>query len=213
MPLPSFNELGDLPEGRQVAPLDEVLARFGSGTAQRPDVTDRLRRIFSLAVATGHLDRLVIFGSYVSDIAEPNDVDVLLVMHNDFTTESCPAESLVLFDHARADQELGAKCLLGPSRDAAGRAAGAAPDSLGTEAGRPPPRYCGGPAMIQNDQELKVTQERIAYFIDLLARLRQSSRPEELALVTSGYRAEVERMQREMLDYLTQPAAPTAKAG
>jgi hypothetical protein len=68
--------------------------------------------------------------------------------------------------------------------------------------------------VIQNDQELAVTRERIAYFLDLLARLRVSSRPEELALVTSGYRAEVERMQREMLDYLTQPAAPTtAKAG
>ena len=68
--------------------------------------------------------------------------------------------------------------------------------------------------MIQNDQELAVTRERIAYFLDLLARLRISSRPEELALVTSGYRAEVERMLREVLDYLTQPATPTAaKAG
>lgn len=66
--------------------------------------------------------------------------------------------------------------------------------------------------MIQNDQELAVTRERIAYFLDLLARLRVSSRPEELPLVTGGYRAEVERMQREMLDYLTH-AAPTAKAG
>lgn len=66
--------------------------------------------------------------------------------------------------------------------------------------------------MIQNDQELAVTRERITYFVDLLARLRESSRPEELAQVTSGYRAEVERMQREMLDYLTQPAH-SAKAG
>jgi hypothetical protein len=64
--------------------------------------------------------------------------------------------------------------------------------------------------MIQNDEELAVTRERIAYFLDLLARLRVSSRPQELALVSSGYRAEVERMQREVLDYLTQPAA---KAG
>jgi hypothetical protein len=108
MPLPGFNELGDLPEGRHVASLDEVLARFGSGTPQRQAVTDRLRRICSLALATGHLDRLVIFGSYVSDVPQPNDVDVILVMRNDFATESCPAESLVLFDHARADEELGA---------------------------------------------------------------------------------------------------------
>jgi hypothetical protein len=68
--------------------------------------------------------------------------------------------------------------------------------------------------MIQNDQELKVTRDRFSYLLDLLARLRAGSRPEELALVSGGYRAEVERMQREALDYLTRPAAATAaKAG
>lgn len=108
MALPGFNEHGDLPAGRHLASLDEVLARFGAGTSQRAAVTGRLRRLYHLAVATGHLDRLVIFGSYVSDVAEPNDIDVILVMKNDFATERCPAESLVLFDHARADDELGA---------------------------------------------------------------------------------------------------------
>ncbi len=68
--------------------------------------------------------------------------------------------------------------------------------------------------MIQNDQELQVTRERISYLLDLLARLRVSSRPEELGLVSGGYRAEVERRQREALDYLTLPASQTtAKAG
>ncbi len=66
--------------------------------------------------------------------------------------------------------------------------------------------------MIQNDQELKVTRERVSYLLDLLGRLRVSCRPEELALVTSGYRAEVEQMQREVLDYLTQPSPTSAKA-
>lgn len=64
--------------------------------------------------------------------------------------------------------------------------------------------------MIQNDQELRVTRERISYLLDFLERLRTSSRPEELGLVSGGYRAEVERMQEEVLDYLTQPIA---KAG
>ena len=67
--------------------------------------------------------------------------------------------------------------------------------------------------MIQNDQELKVARDRVSYLLDLLARLRVSSRPEELVLVSRGYRAEVERMQREVLDYLTQPLTVTAKAG
>jgi len=38
----------------------------------------------------------------VSDVADPNDVDVILVMHDDFLPENCSAESCVLFDHVRA---------------------------------------------------------------------------------------------------------------
>ena len=71
-------------------------------------MTNRLRRIHSLAVAARHLERLVIFGSYVSDVAEPNDVDLILVMRSDFAIEECPADCLVLFDHALADEEMGA---------------------------------------------------------------------------------------------------------
>jgi hypothetical protein len=67
--------------------------------------------------------------------------------------------------------------------------------------------------MIQNDTELAATQERIAYFLDLLRRFRATARPEEFVLVAGGYRAEVERMQAEMLDYLTAPAGGVAKAG
>ena len=68
--------------------------------------------------------------------------------------------------------------------------------------------------MITSDQELKVTRERIAYLLDLLIRLRVTSRAEEFVLVSGGYRSEVERMQREVLDYLTQPVPQTtAQAG
>jgi hypothetical protein len=108
MPLPEFTEFGDLPEGKHPASLAEVVARFGSGTTQRTTVTARLQRIYQLAVGTGHLDRLLVFGSYVSNVSEPNDVDVILVMRNDFRSEDCPADSTVLFDHARANDELGA---------------------------------------------------------------------------------------------------------
>ena len=60
--------------------------------------------------------------------------------------------------------------------------------------------------MIHNDQELKVTQERIAYFERLLAQLRVTAQPHEFPAVASGYRTEVERMQQEVLDYLTRHA-------
>jgi hypothetical protein len=108
MPLPDYAESGDLLPGIHPASLEEVVSRFGQGTAQRQAATDRLKQVHRLALGTGFLDRFIVFGSYVSDELEPNDVDVILVMRNEFRSESCPAESAVLFDHARADAELGA---------------------------------------------------------------------------------------------------------
>ena len=56
--------------------------------------------------------------------------------------------------------------------------------------------------MIQNDTELKTSQQRIAYFQDLLLQLRVKASAEEFSLVSSGYRAEIEKMQEEVLEYL-----------
>ena len=60
--------------------------------------------------------------------------------------------------------------------------------------------------MIANDQELKGTRERIAYFEDLLAQMRVAARPELFPSMASGYRAEIEKMQCEVLEYLTRHA-------
>jgi hypothetical protein len=65
--------------------------------------------------------------------------------------------------------------------------------------------------MIRDDHELGVTQDRVTYFLGLLSRLRVTCEPEEFPLVAGGYRAEVERMQKDVLDYLTRHA--TARAG
>ncbi|MDE0556744.1 MAG: hypothetical protein OXI24_21230 [Candidatus Poribacteria bacterium] len=56
--------------------------------------------------------------------------------------------------------------------------------------------------MIQNDTELKTSQQHIAYFQDLLLQLRAKASAEEFSLVSSGYRAEIEKMQAEVLEYL-----------
>ncbi len=66
--------------------------------------------------------------------------------------------------------------------------------------------------MIANDQDLKVTRERIDRFQQWLMQIRQTARPEEFEAVTSGYRLEIERMQAEVMDYLLRPAKPAATA-
>jgi hypothetical protein len=57
--------------------------------------------------------------------------------------------------------------------------------------------------MIANDQELKGTQTRIAYFEDLLAQMRVAAPADLFPSMASGYRSEIEKMQREVLEYLT----------
>ena len=63
MPLPAFDNRGDLPVGVHPVTLAEVLDRFGHGAAQRELVTTRLVRVYELAQQTGKLLRFVIFGS------------------------------------------------------------------------------------------------------------------------------------------------------
>jgi len=67
--------------------------------------------------------------------------------------------------------------------------------------------------MIQNDLELKGTQQRIAYFEGLLAQMRIGAAPENFPAMASGYRAEIELMQKEVLDYLTRHASQAPSAG
>jgi hypothetical protein len=57
--------------------------------------------------------------------------------------------------------------------------------------------------MIANDDELNGTRARIAYFEDLLAQMRVAAPAELFPSMASGYRAEIEKMQGEVLEYLT----------
>ena len=74
MPLPPITETGDLPQGVHRASLHEILDRFGEGTVQRKLVGMRLSRVYELAATTGQLKRFIVFGSFVSSKAEPNDL-------------------------------------------------------------------------------------------------------------------------------------------
>lgn len=108
MSLPEFNNKGDLPNGVYRATLNAVVERFGYGTQQREDVTSRLVRIYGIAYRTGKLERFVLFGSYVTSKSAPGDVDIILIMRDDFRESDYTEELLPLLDHQRAQRELGA---------------------------------------------------------------------------------------------------------
>lgn len=108
MSLPPFDTSGDLPPGVHAITLREALARFGVGSAQRKAVALRLDRIYQLARTTGHLARFVVFGSFVTDKPEPNDVDVFLLMEDAFEASQLTGDLQILFDHAAAQDHFGA---------------------------------------------------------------------------------------------------------
>ena len=108
MPLPNLNHDGELPEGIHQATIDEVVARFGSGTEQRIIVTERLQRIYQLAKATGHLQQLLIFGSYITAKPKPNDIDVVIIFDDNFDMAACSEDVKKLLNHQQAATEFGA---------------------------------------------------------------------------------------------------------
>ena len=109
MPLPEFTETGDLPTGVYAASLAEAVARFGTGSDRRKLLARRLERIHQIASQTGHLARFVVFGSFITEKHEPNDVDVFMIMDDNFNMGSLAGESRLLFvDHGTAQDHFGA---------------------------------------------------------------------------------------------------------
>jgi predicted nucleotidyltransferase len=105
--LPDFNDHGDLPLGIHQATLNEVVERFGTTPAKRQVLALRLERIYKLAVGTSHVARFIVFGSFVTDKIEPNDVDVFIMMENSFDFGQLVGETRLLFDHGTAQTHFG----------------------------------------------------------------------------------------------------------
>lgn len=100
--LPEFNAAGDLPEGLHRADQKEVLARFAAGSPRRKWLGSRLLELLREAESTGMLQRVFIWGSFVTAKPSPRDLDILLIMADDFSVEQLPPESRVVFHHLSA---------------------------------------------------------------------------------------------------------------
>ncbi len=100
--LPKFNNDGNLPEGIYAADQAEFFNRFATSSARRKWLGERLQELFTLAKSTGELERIFVWGSFVSAKESPNDVDMLLLMSNDFQIEKVPEDSKILFDYIGA---------------------------------------------------------------------------------------------------------------
>lgn len=92
--IPPFDEHGYLPPGVHPASLDELASRFGRESEVRRVQMDSLRWLVELAERAG-AHRLIINGSFVTDVLEPNDVDCVLLIESDFPRDSAAEAELL----------------------------------------------------------------------------------------------------------------------
>jgi hypothetical protein len=105
---PKFNKNGDLPRGIHKASLSDVIEHFGKGNIQRAILAQRLDRIYDIAVGTGQTARFIIFGSFVTDKSNPQDLDIFLLMEDTFDIRLVAGEALIIFNHMAAQNYEGA---------------------------------------------------------------------------------------------------------
>ena len=102
---PEFNENGDLPIGIYKATLQEIIEYFGKGSLQRQLVARRLIKIYNLAKSTNQLERFIIYGSFVTAKENLNDIDVFLVMKDDFDKNSYYGDVRRVFEHLETENK------------------------------------------------------------------------------------------------------------
>jgi len=91
--IPSFDENGYLPPGIHPATLEEVVTRFGRDSEIRQAQVQALGWLVDLAGRAG-IKRLVINGSFVTDVQEPNDVDCVLLIEDGYPEDAAADEEL-----------------------------------------------------------------------------------------------------------------------
>ena len=89
--LPELTDQGELPPGVHSARWREFQARFRGSSPRRVWLSGRLRTLLDLAATNGKLRRIFIWGSSVTAKPAPKDLDILLVMDEDFEIDEVGA--------------------------------------------------------------------------------------------------------------------------
>jgi len=76
--LPPFDEHGNLPPGIHAGSVEELVKRFGSGSAEREVEIRELAEFIDWARRHG-VRRVIVNGSFVTSKRQPNDVDLVVL--------------------------------------------------------------------------------------------------------------------------------------
>ncbi len=78
MPIPAFDEYGNLPPGIHSCTIDELVEHFGSGSPEREVESKELVQFVRWARRAGVI-RVIVDGSFVTSKLSPNDVDIVIL--------------------------------------------------------------------------------------------------------------------------------------
>jgi len=93
MGLPDFTEDGILPPGLHLATLEDVVRRFGEPSLQRQAIAESLAWAIRAARRAGVV-RFVVDGSFVDAKSDPNDVDCVLLLAEDYPRDRAAAREI-----------------------------------------------------------------------------------------------------------------------
>ncbi len=99
--IPEFQKDGNLPKGLYEVTLNEVRKVFGTGSAKRKLLIGNLENIIELAKSTGKLEQVIVWGSFISNKEFPQDIDLLLIMRDDFEVDANPPQVKGVFDYVQ----------------------------------------------------------------------------------------------------------------
>jgi len=95
MPIPPLDEHRLLPLGVHDCTIGEIRAKFGSfqRTDRRPGLLAKLETFLAEAKVSHVVRSVVVDGSFVTGKADPNDIDVIIVVaaEHDFFADVSPA--------------------------------------------------------------------------------------------------------------------------
>jgi hypothetical protein len=97
--IPEFDENGNLPPGIYSVPFDVVAERFSGKNLVRQRLTQDLRRFYNFI--REHAARIYVDGSYTTRKLAPGDVDLFIVLQQDFEFVSPAGRKLLNYQHGR----------------------------------------------------------------------------------------------------------------
>jgi Family of unknown function (DUF6932) len=159
--------------------------------------------ILELAATGGRLRRAFVWGSFVTAKPSPRDLDILLIVSDDFEVEQMSASAQAVFDSTRAKLQFESDVFW--ARASIGQEVlDLWLDTYQTSRKLSKTRYCGtGAAMIQTDDQMLLAQQCVVNLRRVLLEARKVHSQQDYTRMAEPILLEIQQREQEILEYLS----------